>query len=270
MSQSTDYPVTGVFESDKGVCSKECTSPLEEVLDFMSEHAEIVLALNPYNMHQLDTLSQSRPIGRNCCFWIPPLICDILRLKAPEKGKLLLTSGGHACYHSMRPGHYYYLECFNHHLSILYTCSGDIWYIDYYNETGRDAVFHVEKITLKQLNRFVRAVTEGDIRAYSRFHKGDKGFLKSLRSVSKYIKPGSLVEAIYEQELPVEKEWLGLSELRRVIEETAPSFPINDFDACDREFYVEDDFSDRPTELEKAKKLKAAYMTVFQLLIEDK
>lgn len=266
MSQSTDYPVTGVFESDKG-----STSPLEEVLDFMREHAEIVLALNPYNMHQLDTLSQSRPIGCNCCFWIPPLICDILQLQAPECGKKLLTSDGRPCYYSMRPGHYYYLECFNHHLSILYTTSGDIWYIDYYNETGRDAVFRVEKITLKELNRFVRAVTEGDIRAYSRFHKGNKDFKKSLRSVSKYIKPGSLVEAIYEQELSVEKEWLGLSELKRVIDETAPSILINDFDECDREFYVEDDFHERPTEeLEKAKRLREAYITVFQLLLSDK
>lgn len=245
-------------------------TPLHCMFSFIKEHTEVVLALNPYSMHQLSLLSDNKPVGHHSCFWIPPLICDILHLQAPSEGKHLVRNGK-AYYTDMSKGHLYYLECFNHHLCILWLANDEIWVIDYYQETGRDSLFRCEQITEDVLTKFINSMKTCNIADYASFHKGTAKYLNALRGIEKHIKPDSLIEDIYEHDLPSNVEEFGMSELCRTIEETSPSFPMKDVDCVGREFYVEEDFEDLKdpsASLELAKKRKDAYLQLFRTLVE--
>lgn len=259
---------------------------IKDVLKFMQEHTVDVFTVNPYNMHMLSDLRHDDITQYHSCFWVPPLMCDILQLQAPNKGKLIycglrpnsnrfIFPYQQAAINNlkqpdnyrkmMRPGHYYYLECWNHHLSIIYLRSGEIFYVDYYYETGRETLFRIEQISLTELNRFLKSAIEVNVRGYVRFHKGNADYRKLLKSDLKHIGHSSLIEYIYEQPLT---DGIDLKDLRRVLDEFNPSFPISDVDAYSREHYIEEDFEDLPPEiLHKAQdRYKTSLQKVLTLL----
>lgn len=227
----------------------------------MQNHTSVVFALNPYNMHLLDTLCYDNIDEHHCCFWVPPVLCDMLRLQAPDKGTCV-------DYSMMRPGHYYYLECLDHHVSIIYLELEIIFYVDYYQETGREFPFRIEQITVAELNRFLQSVTDANLDEYVKFHKGDSALRDHLESQANYIQPGSLIECVYEQ--PLQPNDIDLADLRRVIEGTDPSFPMSDFDLGGRDSYIKIDFEDRlPEDLIHANQRYDSYFEKFRMLLNE-
>lgn len=203
------------------------------VLAFMQHHLIPVFGTNPYDKHLLLNLYQDAIINGNSCFWIPPFLCDILRLQAPQHGQLVdLTM--------MRPGHYYFLECLSHYASILYLDSNIIYYVDYYVETGRASPFRIEQISIAQLYQLITSASTFDVEGYVNFHGGNADHLAMVHLDIQYNRPKlggpSLIEAIYEQPL---QDGINLHDLLRVIDRSHPSFPMSDIDAND---YTEEDF----------------------------
>lgn len=173
------------------------------------------------------------------CFWIPPYLCDLLRLQAPEKGVQVAPT-------DMTPGHYYFLYLFDHHLSLIYLDPNTIYVIDYYAETNRSDKFRVTSIIPSDLNSFVQAILTKDIDSYADFHHGDSAYRQDLH---RDIKSHTLLNGVFEQPLVQ----IDHSDILRVALKTQPSFPSSD--VYDTDYTTEDFEDDGPLALCHAQKL---------------
>lgn len=206
------------------------TESISDILEFLKKHERLILGLNPYNCHAMIGfyLTENKSEEYNSCFWIPPLLCDILKLKAPEKGKIVELD-------DLKPGNYYYLELYSHHLSILYIASDIIYVVDYYDETNRSEHFRVKLINEEELSRFQNIVKNKDIEGYADFHEGDEEYRELLYYYRNRSKNFELVERVYEQPLNYD---VGIEDVFRPLYK--PSFPLEEYD------YTEEDFETEP------------------------
>jgi predicted transcriptional regulator len=238
-----------------------------EVFDFIQKHNDLIIHTNPYDLHLLIGLYESFVERKNesyiwysTCFAIPPFLCDVLKLKAPINGIR------YDFVPQLKPGNYYFFNCFDHEFSIVYLDDKTIYCIDYYSETQRSHPFRLERFSLEKIKIFIEALMKNDINGYVKFHGGNASYEETFkedfqRIYEKYPELAKLVNEVYEQKL---NSYVTIEDVFRVLLKENPSFPMSDIDSID---YTEEDFENKPANaLQKATEIYQSYLGVLKNL----
>lgn len=57
-------------------------------IEFIETNPSLNISTNPYNCHALLEMYESHKQPEYCssCYWIPALLCDVLKLEQPNRG----------------------------------------------------------------------------------------------------------------------------------------------------------------------------------------
>lgn len=238
-------------------------SGIISILDFIQANPRLVISTNPYNVDYLMEIYESNNQSEkySSCFWIPPLLSDVLRLEYSKRKEVSILD--------LSPGHYYYFSSSFHVWSILYLTIDQIYLVDFYMETGRPSFLQSKKITPDMLSDYQKAIIDNDIDKFADMHDGDQGYTEDLYENQKSDKYFKMVDKIYE--LPLNYEVV-LDDLFRVL--LRNSSPHNDYTekkfydyTTDDYDYTTEDFYGEPAEaLIKAKQHHEENMNQVRLL----
>lgn len=136
----------------------------QQIVKIIQEYPRHWMMTNPYASAVIDNTNQDLDIMETySCFNIPPYIFDLFRLYESQK-----IENPEKC----QPNHIYFFDVYNHIFTILYFSKDDIWYFDYYIETGRSEPLRLEKITLEEFDHMLGVMSTNNIEEIVQFHRG--------------------------------------------------------------------------------------------------
>lgn len=136
----------------------------DQIVKIIQTYPRHWMMTNPYVPIVIDYINQNIDIMNvYSCFNIPPYIFDLFRLYESQK-----IENPKEC----QPNHIYFFDVYSHMFTILYFSKEDIWYFDYYIETGRPEPLRLEKITLEEFDHMLDVMNNNNIKEIVQFHRG--------------------------------------------------------------------------------------------------
>lgn len=226
-----------------------------KILEFYMMHPLKFLKTNPYNQHLVFELYADKYHGidieqNSSCLWVPSFFKDLFSL--PIEGHVVFNQESKDVISVFKPLHIYEIDSYSHCAIVIYLDPGNIFYIDFYSETGRLRPFRVERISHAKLANYVQAAIENNVAEFVKFHRGTKDYQRYL---DERYSDFDLMDRITEYEITYLPR---VSDILRVV--MTKTYGLNQ-----SEDYFEEDFSGLETDVP----VEEAKMLGYQILLEE-
>lgn len=192
------------------------------VLQFLADNWKICMLSNKYNISILYNLYEQYRQGVNykydefACFFVPPYIANLYGVNVYDRetsvdctinfNSVIRRGSGQRLY-------VFYIE--DHEFAVLYLNHNEIYYIDYYVETGREDIFRIEMITVEDIIKHHQALKTGNYSKITNFNHGDETYKKSLKDTISHLvhilgRSRNLVREIFYYDLDYEPTLLDI------------------------------------------------------------
>jgi len=172
------------------------TDPYTEVwhriVKVINKHPRLWMMTHPFMGDRLEFIENEENdiMEHFSCFNIPPYLQTLFRADYNIKSKSAMT------FDQISPGKIYVFYVFNHHFTVLYFPSGEIWYVDFYIETGRENPLRFERMNQQDFESMYEVMKHTDLDAIATFHRGDKNFHRDVMDQAVYYPGTPYIEEI--------------------------------------------------------------------------
>lgn len=158
-------------------------SQIGKILSFITNNDDLFLITNPFltNLETLfsHSLLDAIKFASRSCFSIQPYFFEFFLINEKERTEVIIDD---FLDQPIEKG-IYILKLYSHEATIISISSSEIYYVDYYMETGRKNKLRAEKITFERLKTFLKSAIDQNIGEYVQFHGADSRFFNSMKRV---------------------------------------------------------------------------------------